>query len=283
MPAMYFRVGFDANKRITDVAVSKAQGATGNWYHVDSFYYGCYGGAVSDGKLTSVSGVTRQAIKTRAEFRAYAAANGAGYFQRDLYHDTVMKYLWLIEWATTNSASVMTGCINSTGTTAGSLSVNTGGTDSVTTPSGYELTRHQMRWHYIEDFIGNFNEFVDGIVGSESDYYVTSNPTNYGDTTEGYNALSYSFPANASSTHRCISALGWDINNLFLSRQIEVNGVNYEIQFCDSSSTSNNVVAVVGSASTSSTTTYGLFYNGLVSATTTNATYSSRLLYKPTT
>ena len=148
LPDMWFRVGKDSSNRVTDIAVSKTQGSTGDWYKVDSFYYSCYGGSVANNKLCSVSGVARKYSATRANFRTYAAANGSGYHQLDLYHHTVMMFLWWIEWADKNSQNIMRGVDNGTAR-------NTGGTDSLSTPSGFNTSTQQMRWHYIEDYIGN--------------------------------------------------------------------------------------------------------------------------------
>ena len=279
MPDMWFRVGFDSSKRITDVAVSKEQGTTGYWYKVDSFYYGCYSGSVSSNKLASVSGVARQHTKTRAEFRTYATANGSNYFQLDLYHKTVMNFLWLIEWATKNSDSIMTGNKN-----YGKV-LNTGGTDSLSTPSGFRTTTKQMRWHYIEDFVGNYLEFVDGTtcVSGFRTYYATADITKFSDLTSGHNILSYSFPSNASSSNRCITALGWDVNNPFLVRPIEQLGTDYKAYFCDANSATNNVVLLAGAYWVESFAVCGATYFSRSSVSVANSNIGGRLLYKPIT
>lgn len=263
LPDMWFRIGVGGNK---------------SWYKVDSFYYGCYGGssASTSSPLESVSGRARRHTMTRAGFRNLATLNGAGYFQLDLYHKTVMNFLWLIEWANKNSASIMTGKTSATGKSP----VNTGGTDSLTTPSGFNTSTKQMRWHYIEDFVGNFIEFVDGVTGISGDnaYYVTADPSKFSDTTTGLNVLSYSHPV--VSTDRCISALGWDNNNPFLVQPIEQIGTDYTVHFCDANGTSNNVALAQGSHYNSTLELYGVF-NCLRSAGTASGTTGARLLYKP--
>lgn len=281
MPEMWFRVGYDASKRITDVAVSKQASGAGNWYKVNPFYYSCYGGSVSGGKLKSVSGVSRQASATRAQFRSYAAANGSGYFQEDLYHKTVMSFLWWIEWATKDSSSIMTGRISGSGTSGGATVRPTGGTNAVTTPSGFETAYAQMRYHYIEDFIGNMLEFVDGNVGSGSSYYVTASPAAYSDATTGHANLPYGYPSNASSSNRCISAFGWDANNPFLCQPIEQIGTDYTIHFCDANSAANNVVLYCGAYYGSAGATFGLSYFDRNAASTAVTYFGGRLLYKP--
>lgn len=276
MPDMWFRVGYDGENRITDIAVSKSQGSNGNWYKVDSFYYGCYGGSVSSNKLASVSGVARQHTKTRAEFRTYATANGSGYHQLDLYHHTVMMFLWWIEFANKDSQSIMRGVDNRTAR-------STGGTDSLTSPSGFNTSTKQMRYHYIEDFVGNYYEFVEGSVGNGtagSTQYVTADPSKFSDNTSGLNALAFNSPASGNGN--CIAAFGWDHNNPFLVLPKEVvnNGSN-NTYFCDYGSTSNNVVCYCGAYWSNSGADVGVscFVRGL--SAYSSSSVGGRLLYKP--
>lgn len=278
LPDMWFRIGKDSSNRITDVAVSKEQGATGNWYKVDSFYYACYGGSMSGGKLASVSGVARQDSAIRDDFRTLASANGSGYHQLDLYHKTVMQFLWYIEWANKDSQSIMRG----RDATYGSKRVNTGGTDSLSTPSGFNTSTGQMRWHYIEDYLGNLMEFVDGATGASgsSTYYVTADPSKFNDTGTGMNTLAYTYPSNASSSNRCVSALGWDDNNPFLVLPKEQTGTDYTIHFCDSNQASNNVVLYCGAWYNSSDANYGVCYFNWRERLFAG-TVGGRLLYKP--
>ena len=278
MPDMWFRIGKDSSNRITDVAVSQYEGTEGDWYKVDSFYYGCYGGSIANNKLCSVTGKARANYYTRANFRTYAAANGSGYHQLDLYHHTVMKFLWLIEWATKDSASVMPGKTSATGSTA----CNTGGTDSLTTPSGFNTSTQQMRWHYIEDFVGNYLEFVDGSVGNGTAggaQYVTADPTKFSDSTTGHNTLSFNSP---SGSNYCLSALGWDSNNPFLVLPKEtVGNTNYNTYFCDYAATSNNVVLYVGAYFNNAVANSGVFYFSRSNASNSYNNVGARLLYKP--
>lgn len=275
MPDMYFRIGKDANSRITDIAVSKTQGSTGDWYKVDSFYYGCYGGSNNSSKLASVSGVARLNTKTRATFRTYATANGSGYQQLDLYHRTVMVFLWLIEWANKDSQSIMRGVDNGTAR-------NTGGTDALTTPSGFNTSTQQMRYHYIEDFVGNYFEFVDGSVGSGSSggvQYVSANPSAYNDTGSGFNTLSWNSPTTSGN---CLAALGWDANNPFLCLPIEiVNNSSYNTYFCDYASTSNNIVLYCGASWYYSAVNIGVLSFSRSTASFAYNYIGGRLLYKP--
>lgn len=281
-PEMWFRVGKDSSNRITDVAVSKQQGPTGNWYKVDGFYYSCYGGSLSNSKLASVSGATRLHTQTRATFRNYATANGSGYFQEDLYHRTVLTFLWWIEWATKKSDTIMSGRISGSGTSGGSSMRPTGGTDSVATPSGYETSYAQMRYHYIEDFVGNLLEFVDGSVGTGSSggvQYVTANPANFGDTSANHNSLVFNSPTTSGN---CNAAYGWDDANPFLCLPKEtVNNSSYNTYFCDYASTSNNIVLCCGAYWSADYAYYGVSYFDRNAVSYSIATIGGRLLYKP--
>lgn len=174
IPELYLRIGYDANGYLTDVAVAPLEMTAGEnqvVVHVDAFYFGAYGASVSDGKMYSKTGVARQYNKTRANFRTYAKARGAKYRQLDLAHMRVLDFLWLIEFATKNSESVMWGLT--------SYGQNCGGTDSLTVPSGQLGSQGRMRWRYIEDFIGNGLEFFDGLTG----YKATDDESKYKDDT----------------------------------------------------------------------------------------------------
>ena len=229
MPEMFFRVGTDGDGRITDIAVSKMPSGEGDWFSVEPFMYGCYGAAVQNNKYVSKSGLARSYSINRNSARSYARNNGTEYLQLDLYHRTVMLFLWWIEWATKNSESIMTGCIYGSGTSGGSSRMNTGGTDEVTTPSGFELTRRQMRYHYIEDFVGNLFEFIDGVCcqASGSADYVTTDPSKFSDNTTDKSQLSYVNPNEGY-----IKAFGWDSTHPFMCLPIET-GASGSTYFCD--------------------------------------------------
>ena len=275
-PEMYFRIGTDSNSRITDVAVSAQPSNEGEWYKVDPFMYGCYGASVVNNKMRSVSGAERTNL-SRANYRARAFDNGEGYIPIDLYHRNVLMLLWWIEFATKKSDSVMSGRIAGSGTAGGSTRRPCGGTDSVPTPSGFETAYAQMRYHFIEDFIGNVWEMVDGIylnnVGQQD--YVTADPTKFSETTDGKNALPWVNPANQE-----IAAYGWDPDNPFLFMPIEVvNNGSYNTYFCDQvNHAAGNPVMLAGAWCSSAGARYGLSYVNSASASNNLADCGSRLL-----
>ena len=240
VPSMWFRIGTSGNV-ITDIAVSEQKGVGDNWYQTKAFKYGKYGASGTASILMSKSGQQRLYSLTREDARTRAMAVGTGYHQRDLYASTVLSFLWLIEFATKNSQSIMRGC---------QYGVATGGTNAIATPSGYNITTDQMKWHGIEDFIGNGYEFEDGITGNGvagSTQYVSDDYTLYDDYDEGtaMTALSFNSP---STQGQCLAALGWDANNPFLIQPYEtVENSNYDTYFCDDTAVTNNVVAYRGS------------------------------------
>lgn len=278
-PEMYFRIGVDDKNRITDVAVSSEPSAIGDWYKVEPFMYGCYGATIADDKMKSVSGVERAAYFTRDQFRSFAMTNGKEYFPIDLYHRNVLTLLWLIEWATKDSASIMTGRIYRSGNLGGWSKRPTGGTDSVATPSGFETEYGQMRYHYIEDFIGNMFEIIDGICthGEGQNDFVTNDPAYFSDDDEGKTPLAYTNPENGE-----VAALGWDKNNPFLFMPIEtVDNDDNDTYFCNEVyHFAGYPVAYGGALYDSAYAYFGLFYVLTYGASNSYAYLGSRLLYK---
>ena len=282
LPTMYFRVGTDSAGRITDVAVSGMPSSDGNWYEVEGFDVSCYGASLNGSALRSASGYTRAASQTRANFRQYARNTGDGYYQYDMYHDAVLQFLWMIEWATKDSASIMTGRISGSGTSGGSLVRPTGGTDSVETPSGFETAYAQMRWHYIEDFVGNLRGFKDGAISTApgTPTYVTNDPTKFSDSdTSGMTALSFN-NANTNSGNNIV-ALGWDENNPFFVIPIETNNNgSYNTHFCDGYFPYAGAPVLCGGAVYNyAHALYGVFYLGASNASYSFANLGSRLLH----
>lgn len=231
MPKMYFRVGTE-NGAITSVAVSNERGVDGNWHEVESFDFGIYGGSLSNNALCSVSGVGRANNYTMPQFGTYARANSTTeylYFQRDLKHTWVMICLWWIEFATKNQKSLFKGRYKESGTLGGTDPCPTGGTDGLTTPTGYDVTTNQMRWHYIEDFVGNYTEMIDGIIAQQTTVYVSDDPTKYSSGTS-YWSRSKITPVSESG---CALSYGWDDTQPFLCLPTyKIDDSSYSKGFC---------------------------------------------------
>lgn len=276
LPGMWFRVGTDDNGDINSVAVTKIPSGDGNWYYVDPFLYGRYGASASGSGLASVSGVSRLANTTIEGFRTKARATGEGYFQLDLYHYWVMTFLWWIEWATKNSASIMEGKTSATGSSI----VQTGGTDSVSTPSGFNPTTKQMRFHEIEDFIGNQMEFVDGIWGNTGNkIWVCKDPSKFKNGTTDYEQVSYTSNANGN----CITAIGWDHDHPFMAYPTKTVGSGYTNGFCDGGYlvSSSSPVLYCGSRYSSSDANFGRCSFNFSGASSSSGFIGGRLLKTP--
>jgi len=261
IPDKYFRITKDDNGDICGVAVSDTP-SDGTWYKVNSFKYGAKGASDNgSGGLASVTGVSRLVSTTRAGFRSKAAATGDGYQQLDLYHKWVMNFLWWIEYATKNSKSIMGGRIAGSGTGGGTSMCACGGTDSVTTPSGFNPVTGQMKWHGIEDFIGNTQEFIDGISGSANNkVYVCSDASKFSDTAgaDGYEQVSYTYNLSDGG---CIKAFGWDDDHPFMVYPTKyVSDSSYAKGFCNGvwETTSSHPVVLSGAYWYYSYAYYGL-------------------------
>lgn len=272
MPDMYFRIGVDENGDINSVAVSNKAHEVGNWYKVDSFYYGLYGASENGDKLASLSGKDRLARISRGDFRTKAKATGSGYFQIDLYHKTVMTFLWWIEWATKDSNKIMWGKITTP--------CQTGGTDKVDTPSGLNTTTGQRRYHYIEDFFGNLFEWIDGVSGStDQRAWVSANPDDYADINgpTNYKQLTYV----TSGSEGAIRAFGWDPKNPFLCYYSKANLSRDTQGFCNFGHLVNSSYPVMFSGDDNGLSTrYGLCYCANSSAGNAGTFIGGRLLYK---
>lgn len=253
IPELYLRIGYDTNGYLTDVAVAPLEMTAGEnqvVIHVDAFYFGAYGASVANGKMYSKTGVARQYSTTRANFRTYAKARGEKYRQLDLAHMRVLDFLWLIEFATKNSESVMWGYTG--------YGQSCGATDSLTVPSGQLASQGRMRWRYIEDFIGNGLEFFDGLTG----YAATDDASKYNDNSTG----DLTFPSVSGA---CLSALKIDASKPLLAVPgATVNNSNYNTFFCDYAGLDGSAVCYRGRSSASADV-------GLFCVSSRNASYGS--------
>ena len=261
IPAMYWRIGYDSNHYITDIAVAPAAMGVGEnqiLAHSDAFYYGAYGAIVAQDVMYSKSGWVRDYNTTCKDFRAYAKARGAKYRQLDLYHMRILDFLWLIEFATKNSDAVMQGYTSFGG--------NCGATDTLTVPSGQLSSGGRMRWRYIEDFIGNGQEFFDGAYGLGA----TQDESKYGvEVTD----VTYSIYSGY-----CLSALKIDEKYpLLIVPGGYISNSNFNTYFCDYlRSTSGSKVYYRGRSNTAESN--GLFYWNYLDASGFSNAIGSRLL-----
>ena len=141
-------------------------------------------------KVKSKSGQTVLVSITRGTYRTYCRNVGKGYQQYDFLIDAIIKELFMIEFATTNSQSVMQGWTNGENTAA----LITGHTDLVKTASGSWNTnhvedcatcntdgKHACKYRGIENPFGNVWKWCDGINFDTEKIYVCEDPEYYSD------------------------------------------------------------------------------------------------------
>lgn len=141
-------------------------------------------------KVKSRSGQTVLVSITRGTYRTRCRNVGKGYQQYDFLIDAIIKELFMIEFATTNSQSVMQGWTNGENTAA----LITGHTDLVKTASGSWNTnhvedcatcntdgKHACKYRGIENPFGNVWKWCDGINFDTEKIYVCEDPEYYAD------------------------------------------------------------------------------------------------------
>lgn len=148
-------------------------------------------------KLASVSGINPLTDETRAKFRLIAAKRGTGWRQQDYDLVSAVQLLYLIEYASFYSQSVIgMGRTELTGGTwvKGSYIKETGlsngdgnGANSVTyagDADDAEAETAYMTYRGIENFWGNVWDFVDGFNINGGIPYVCNTDTNFTDDTD---------------------------------------------------------------------------------------------------
>lgn len=160
----------------------------GKGNELDYVLVGKYEGSGSAAQVFSKTGQTVLVSITQANFRKGCQANGEGYQQYDYLIDLIIKELFMIEFATTHTQSIMYGYAAGSNTAA----LITGHTDAIKTPSGSANSEHgedcvtcntdgehACKYRGIENLWGNTWTFVDGIAFSKEKVYVCTDPTAY--------------------------------------------------------------------------------------------------------
>src|SRR5574344_1562896 len=140
----------------------------------DKIYIGAYKGYCTDSKAYSSSGKGVTASQTIDTFRTWCRARGTGYQQHSYASVKLMQCLYLIMFKGLNSQSAIGMGYVLSSHTAG---VSTGGTNSygfnseiikASNPAYLTDQNHQVKCLGIEDFWGNYWEFVDGLASDAS-------------------------------------------------------------------------------------------------------------------
>ena len=146
----------------------------------DRIYIGTFKGHCTGNKAYSSSGKAVTVSQTIDAFRTWCRARGTGYQQRTYGSVKLMQCLYIISHGTLNSqAAVGTGYVAS----SHSAGVKTGGTNAygfdselirASNPSYMTDQNHQVKCLGLEDFWGNYWEFVDGLVSDASRNVLTA-------------------------------------------------------------------------------------------------------------
>lgn len=160
----------------------------GKGNEIDYVLVGKYEGSGSSSRVYSKSGQTVLVSITIGNFRLGCQANGEGYQQYDFLIDAIIKQLFMIEFATTNTQSIMKGWTSGDNTAA----LITGHTDTVKTPSGSANSDHlegcetcntdgfhACKYRGIENPWGNVWKWCDGISFSTEKVFICTDPTAY--------------------------------------------------------------------------------------------------------
>jgi hypothetical protein len=192
-------------------------------------YIGKYNASLDAGltKLCSVTGVAPLVSKTIVEFRGYAQAVGSGYQQMDIHAVDLTQVLFIIEFATLHSQSIMTGFT----AVANAAAINSGVCDSVVATSGGQHSlsdgAHACKYRGIENPWGNISQFVDGININNNQAWVCQVAADYASNVfaSPYEQLGY---ANKNG-NGWLSSLGYDSTRPYAQLPVGVlgGGLNY--------------------------------------------------------
>lgn len=243
---------------------------------IDYVMVGKYEGSGSSSKVYSKSGQTPLVSITMDNFRNGCKAHGAGYQQYDFLIDLILKELWLVEMATTDSQSIMYGYAN-----GNSSAISTGATDTVATPTGSPISntdgKHACKYRGIENPWGNVYKWCDGISFSGSSVYVCTEPTGY---SAGKTTLPYEYYSTCPSSDGVVKTVA-PLKEGSLIQYVTAVGADESSYYCDKSSQGKNVLCCGGWWSNG--VTAGLWaWAGSYSASNTSIGIGGRLCYKPT-
>lgn len=282
IPTFYKRFDTITNNQITAFSMSKTK------VNDDFVPYPCFvkqdgSGAVMDyiliskgkatgtsSKATCVSGSAPLVNVTRAQMRTAARANGAGWQQFDWMVLQLLRDLFCVVFATTNSQLIFTG------RTKASNAATVGGTWNISTPCGWNTTTMQNRFFGIEDVFGNVYDWCDGITFSDATIYSTTDYNHFTDTTS--NMVNSGSKATSSGY---ISALTYNAAQPFLNYPSAASGGETQY-YCDYEYyASSGVVLFVGGA-----WNYGAIAglwcsNGVSDASASASGIGGRLVYRP--
>lgn len=286
IPTFYKRFDTITNGQITAFSISKSK------VNDDFVPYPCFvkqdgSGTVMDyilvskgkatgtsSKATCVSGSAPLVNVTRAQMRTAARANGAGWQQFDWMVLQLLRDLFCVVFATTNSQTIFTGRTNE------SNAATVGGTWDISTPCGYNTTTMQNRFFGIEDIFGNVYDWCDGVTFSDSTIYSTVNYNNFTDTTS--NMINSGTRAQSDGY---IAALTYNTAQPFLNYPNAISVASAAGQtryYCDYAYYKSSGVVLYVGGRWNAHDDAGLWYSsGYVDASVPSSSVGGRLVYRP--
>ena len=139
---------------------------------------GAFKGSVLDGQLRSIINQKPQVSQTISWFRDAARQGRSTKYNIHTIHTvSAMQLLYLVEFNNTHSQDML-----GNGWTGKSESTTTGATVALGNKSGYlGKNGDQNSYRGIEDPFGNVWEFVDALLIKDDGFYMTKDPTKFGD------------------------------------------------------------------------------------------------------
>jgi len=201
IPKFYYRNTYNSNVHSPSVRLAPWPGYAlhpafiRDGVEVDNRYYSAFEGFNNGGKLRSQLGQFPTVYQTRATFRVYAHAVGTGWRQEDFYLRSAVQLLYLIEYASFNSQSMIgLGATNWGGywnTYNGYYPVwktglslfkgnKTGNNVSTANTLG---NGSYMTYRGIENWYGHIWKWLDGINVISNRAWVSGNETQFADAT----------------------------------------------------------------------------------------------------
>lgn len=188
IPTFYKRFDTITDNQITAFSISKTK-VNDNFVPYPCFVKQDGSGTVMDyiliskgkatgtsSKATCDSGSSPLVNVTRAQMRTAARANGAHWQQYDWMVHQLIRDLFCVVFATTNTQSIFSG------TTSGGEKRTVGTTWNMSSPCGWDLTTKQCRFFGLEDIFGNVWDWCDGITFDGASMYSTTNPSQFSDS-----------------------------------------------------------------------------------------------------
>lgn len=202
-----------------------------------AFYLGAYLGFLDGGKLRSIRGRIPTGDKVIGDFRTYAQNNGSGYDLCGFYQITFLQAMYILKYGNLDSQTALgkgfTGGVEEEARSTGST--NGKGKDYGTTSD-----EQQMRFQFIEDFYGNRNWAIDGVM-TDNDLTCFTTTENFNNTRIGYkNVGALKYTSGYTTKVHGTSELG------FTQKEEKGSATTY---YSDFSSISSNAIAFFGGCS----------------------------------